>query len=104
MAHKHAELIKTFREVYKGYISQGRNNVNIDRNRIYFRLKTMDIFKNLESQYSTQELLKVISDVQYAIEDLWRYEEDIHAATGIDIDKCKELLNSINIFCSIKIK
>lgn len=64
----------------------------------------LNAIENQESQYSTQELLKVISDVQYAIEDLWLYEEDIHAATGIDIDKCKELLNSINIFCSIKIK
>ena len=50
------------------------------------------------------DLLKLIADVQNALDGLWSDGYAIHRDTGIDLDTCDQLIDSINTFCSINTK
>lgn len=50
------------------------------------------------------DLLKLIADVQYALDGLWSDGYGIHRDTGIDLDTCDQLHDAISTFCSIDTK
>ena len=58
---------------------------------------------NLDS-ISRDDLIKMIADVQYVIDGLWSDGYGIHRDTGIDLDTCDQLKDSIDAFCSINTK
>jgi hypothetical protein len=58
---------------------------------------------NLDS-ISRDDLIKIIADVQYALDGLWSDGYGIHRDTGIDLDTCDDIMISINTFCSINTK
>ena len=52
---------------------------------------------------SRPELAKMIFDMQYVLDGMWVYEEELCQSTGIPVDQCTDLLESINKFLSINV-
>jgi hypothetical protein len=53
------------------------------------------------SDISKEELEKMIKDVQYALDGKYDFINELHCDTGIPMDECQEVLDSINKFLSI---
>ena len=47
------------------------------------------------------DLLKIIKDVQYALDGKWDRDSDLHYDTGIPMDDCADIMDSINKLLAI---
>lgn len=47
------------------------------------------------------DMIKIISDIQYALDGFWSDGYGIHRDTGIDLETCDQIKKSIDTFCSI---
>lgn len=53
---------------------------------------------------SRDDLMKSLSDLQFALNGMWSDGYDLHRDTGVPEDDADSILNSINLLLSIKTK